>query len=78
LTAGGTVTLARNVLTWQGALAAGESATLTYRVNVPRVLTGSLLLSEALLWDGAGGAWERTLWTEAVPYQAYLPIIFKR
>jgi hypothetical protein len=34
-------------------------------------------LSEALLWDGAGGAWERSVWVDVAPYPMYLPVIFK-
>jgi len=30
-------------------------------------------LNEALLWDGAGSAWERVAWVDVVPYRVYLP-----
>jgi len=74
----GAIVAAGSAINWQGALNVGEAFTLTYRTVAPRVLISTPLLSEALLWDGAGGAWELASWTDAAPYQAYLPVILKR
>jgi uncharacterized repeat protein (TIGR01451 family) len=67
-----------SVTSWEGPLDVGQSVTLTYRMNAPATLTGGSMLSEALLRDGAGGAWERMAWVEVEPYQAYLPLVFKQ
>ncbi len=73
----GVVTTTGSVIHWQGILGAGEAATLTYRLMVPQPYTGMWLLNEALLWDGAGGAWERAAWVDMKPYRVYLPVILK-
>jgi hypothetical protein len=62
---------------WQGSLDVGQSVTVTYQTTAPNTLKGEFMLTEALLSDGAGGAWERTAWIEVEPYQFYLPLIFK-
>jgi len=74
----GSVTLSTDVIGWHGALDVGRSAMLTYRLNTTGILTDQAFLSEALLDDGAGGAAEREVWVDVVPYRFILPLIFKR
>jgi uncharacterized repeat protein (TIGR01451 family) len=74
----GAIAAAGSAINWQGALNVGEAFTLTYQTVAPRVMIGTPLLSEALLWDEVGGMWELALWTDVSPHQVYLPIIFKR
>jgi uncharacterized repeat protein (TIGR01451 family) len=62
---------------WQGRLDVGQSVTLTYQVKAPDTSSGESMLTEALLWDGTGGALERIAWVKVEPYQAYLPLVFK-
>ena len=66
-----------SVTRWQGRLDVGQSVTLTYQVNAPGTTSAESMLTEALLWDGVGGAWERMAWVKVEPYQAYLPLVFK-
>jgi hypothetical protein len=63
---------------WQGRLDVGQSVTLTHQVTAPDTSSGVSMLTEVLLWDGAGGAWERVAWVKVEPYQAYLPLVFKQ
>lgn len=74
----GSVTLSTDVIGWHGALEAGNSAMLTYRLNTTGILTDQAFLTEALLDDGAGGVAEREVWVEVAPYRFILPLIFKR
>jgi uncharacterized repeat protein (TIGR01451 family) len=74
----GSITTANCVLDWSGPLSVGESVTLTYQLIAAGMLTGRTLLSEALLEDGAGGAWERVLWVDVTPYRYSMPLIIKQ
>jgi uncharacterized repeat protein (TIGR01451 family) len=74
----GTLTLATDVIGWQGSLDAGRSATLTYRLNTTGILTDQTFLSEALFDDGAGGSAERAVWMDVVPFRFILPLIFRQ
>jgi hypothetical protein len=47
-------------------------------MNAPATLTGESMLTEALLWDGVGGAWERIAWIEVEPYQVYLLLVLRQ
>lgn len=67
-----------SVTSWEGPLDVGQSITITYQMNAPATLKDESVLSEALLRDGAGGAWERTAWIKVEPYQSYLPLMFKQ
>jgi len=67
-----------SVTSWEGTLDVGQSVTMTYRMSAPATLTGESMLSEALLRDGVGGAWERIAWVEVEPYRVYLPLVFKQ
>ncbi len=73
----GSATISGGGIGWQGTLGVGQSAKLTYRLDTTRMLADKALLSEALLNDGAGGAWERTVWVDVVPYRLIFPLIFK-
>jgi uncharacterized repeat protein (TIGR01451 family) len=73
----GAITLTGDVIRWQGALAVGESVTLTHSARAPRSLVAQFQLSEALLWDGAGGMWERSAWQAVTPYPIYLPLALR-
>jgi uncharacterized repeat protein (TIGR01451 family) len=66
------------VTSWEGPLDVGQSVTLSYRMNAPATLTGESMLTEALLWDGMGGVWERIAWTEVEPYLVYMPLVLKQ
>jgi uncharacterized repeat protein (TIGR01451 family) len=74
----GSLTLAADVIGWQGSLDAGRSAMLTYRLNTTGILTDQTLLSEALFDDGAGGSGERAAWVDMAPWRLVLPLIFKQ
>lgn len=60
---------------WGGALLPGESRPLTvtlraWRWDLP-------LRVDALLADGAGQRWERSLWLAIPPWRAYLPLVLR-
>lgn len=74
----GSVTVSSGAIGWHGSLNVGQSFTLTYRLNTARMLTEQTWLNEALLADGAGGAWERILRVEVIPYRVILPLILKQ
>jgi hypothetical protein len=78
LAGSGSITVAGDTIHWRGPLEVGESITLNYQANAPGGLVPQSQLGEALLWDGTGGAWERSAWTDVIPYQFYLPIVFKQ
>lgn len=77
LSGSGSVTLSTDAIRWHGALEAGRSALVTYRLDTTRMLTDQVFLSEALLDDGAGGAAERQVWVEVTPFRFILPLILK-
>jgi uncharacterized repeat protein (TIGR01451 family) len=62
---------------WRGAIAAGTSVTLTYRLTLPQEPSQRPLYSVAFLADGAGGAWERPIWLWPDPWQAHLPLVYR-
>jgi uncharacterized repeat protein (TIGR01451 family) len=74
----GSIMTASGALNWSGSLNVGEAVTLTYQLVTAGMLTGRTLLSEALLDDGVGGAWERALWVDVTPYRYYMPLVFKQ
>jgi uncharacterized repeat protein (TIGR01451 family) len=74
----GSVITSSDTIAWSGSLGVGQSATLSYRLSTAGMLTGRTLPSEALLWDGVGGAWERILWVDIAPYRVYLPSILRK
>ncbi len=74
----GSVIASSDTIAWSGSLDVGQSATLAYRLSTAGMLTGRALPSEALLWDGAGGAWERVLAVDVVPYRVYLPFVLRK
>jgi hypothetical protein len=55
----------------------GESVTLTHSALAPRSPVAQPQLSEALLWDGVGGMWERSAWLAVMPYPIYLPLALR-
>jgi uncharacterized repeat protein (TIGR01451 family) len=73
----GFVTNTVSVIDWRGSLDVGQYVTLTFTMEAPAALADTTLLGEALLWDGAGGAWERSAWVNVEPYRSYLPVVFK-
>ncbi len=74
----GSVITSSDTIAWSGSLDVGQSATLEYRLSTAGMLTGRGLPSEALLGDGTGGAWERTLWVDVTPYRVYLPAVTRK
>ena len=74
----GSVITSSDTIGWSGSLDVGQSATLEYRLSTAGMLTGRGLPSEALLWDGVGGAWERVLWVDVTPYRVYLPLVVRK
>ena len=74
----GSATISSGAIGWRGPLDVGQSVTLMVRLNTAKMLDDQSLLSEALLDDGAGGAWERILWVDVSPYRVILPLILKQ
>jgi len=74
----GSAAILSDTIGWTGSLDVGQSATLEYRLSTVGMLTGRALPSEALLWDGVGGAWERVLWVDVTPYRVYLPLVVRK
>jgi uncharacterized repeat protein (TIGR01451 family) len=65
-----------NRILWQGKVAMGMPATLTYRAIAPSVLEqGIWLYNAARLEDGLGGAWERGEWLYVEPHRWYFPVV---
>lgn len=60
---------------WKGALGVGDTQVL----SVPlRTWTWEQPIRvDAILEDGAGQRWERRLWLNVIPWQCYLPVVFK-
>ncbi|MBN1887674.1 MAG: S8 family serine peptidase [Thermoflexales bacterium] len=63
---------------WQGELAAGQAATLSYQITAPFAINPFDLPVEMLAWDGAGGAWEWREWMEVWQVNVYLPLVLKK
>ncbi len=60
---------------WHGELALGETQPLSLNV---RPWTGDRLLRlDALLSDGTGRRWAKSLWLDISPWRSYLPVIYK-
>ena len=73
----GLVTGTGGAIDWRGPLDVGQFLTLTFKMGAPAALSNTSLLGEALLWDGAGGAWERSVWVDVEPYRFYLTVVFR-
>ncbi len=61
---------------WSGNLDPGASVTVT--VGVLPWLSDAPLRVDALLNDGNGGTWERSLWMAVLPRDIYLPLVLQR
>jgi hypothetical protein len=60
---------------WAGTLGPGEGRPISVPLRPWRY--GDRLRVDALLSDGTGRRWERVLWLEAAPLQAYMPLIVR-
>ncbi|OQA13039.1 MAG: hypothetical protein BWY63_03608 [Chloroflexi bacterium ADurb.Bin360] len=60
---------------WKGALNSGDAVTVT--VSVMPWLSGAPLRVDALLSNGNGVTWERSLWLQILPREIYLPLVFR-
>jgi uncharacterized repeat protein (TIGR01451 family) len=65
------------VVTWHGALAPGESATITYQIRTPQGEQTRAWPLEMLAWDGRGQSWEWRTWLQAQPWHAYFPMFMR-
>jgi subtilisin family serine protease len=72
----GAATHYSGTITWQGALLAGQSVTLTYQMTVPFVLDNQLLYGDAAVLDDAG-VWQTGAWLPVQPRRVYLPVVRK-
>jgi hypothetical protein len=72
----GAATHYSGAITWQGALLAGQSVTLTYQMTVPFVLNDQLLHGDAAVLDDAG-VWQTGAWLPVQPRWVYLPVVRK-
>lgn len=72
----GAATHHSGTITWQGALLAGQSVTMTYQMTVPFSLDNQLLYGGAAVIDDAG-VWQTGAWLTTQPRRAYLPIVRK-
>ena len=72
----GAATHQSGTITWQGALLAGQSVTVTYQMTVPFDLDDQLLYGNATVSDDAG-VWQAGAWLKAQPRRAYLPVVRK-
>ena len=62
---------------WQGTLRGGESATVTYQLDLRLDSRAAGMPFEMLAWDGQGGAWEWRTWPELIPAREFLPLARK-
>ncbi|HOS79680.1 MAG TPA: S8 family serine peptidase [Anaerolineae bacterium] len=60
---------------WRGPLAPGAVTTVT--TGVLPWLSNAPLRVDALLADGAGATWERSLWLTVAPGKIYLPLVLR-
>jgi len=60
---------------WRGALNSGDAVTVT--IGVLPWLSGAPLRVDALLNNGNGATWERSLWLQILPREIYLPLVFR-
>ncbi len=72
----GAATPLSGTVTWQGALLAGQSVTLTYQMTTPFSLDNQVLYGSAAIIDDAG-VWQTGAWVTVQPRRAYLPIVRK-
>jgi len=64
-------------IAWEGALAAGESITLTYQATASITRTGITIHNVAYVWDHYHARQKLTADTYISPGQMWLPLIFK-
>jgi len=62
---------------WQGMLQSGESATVTYQLDLRLDSRAAGMPFEMLAWDGQGGAWEWRTWPALIPAREFLPLARK-
>lgn len=72
----GAATEVSGTIRWDGAIAAGGSFTLTYRMSVPAILNDRLYFGGALLDDGLSLT-HASVWLTARPLRFYLPLVNK-
>jgi uncharacterized repeat protein (TIGR01451 family) len=70
---------AGGIITWTGAVAAGEPVTITFGVSVAEGIASPQTISNtALLDDGLGHEWQRSAVVMVNGYVAYLPLAWRR
>jgi hypothetical protein len=67
------------VITWTGAVPAGEPVTITYSAGLGTQVTSPLAIANtARIDDGLGNLWERSAVVIANGYGTYLPLVVRR